>query len=40
MTQQSIHEMYDYLTNLKLTNEQAEIARLILKEINSRLDFF
>lgn len=39
MTLMSIHEMYDFLTNLKLNKEQAEISRLILKEINSRLNF-
>jgi excinuclease ABC subunit A len=39
MTQLSIGDMYEYLTKLKLTKEQNEIANLILKEINSRLKF-
>ena len=35
----SVKELKKYLANLKLTNEQKEIANLILKEINDRLSF-
>jgi excinuclease ABC subunit A len=35
----SIRDLYDFITNLNLTNQQADIARLILKEIESRLSF-
>ncbi len=34
-----INEIYDYLNNIKLTTQQEDIARLILKEIKSRLGF-
>ncbi len=39
VTTLSIKELYDFLNNLKLSEEQNEIARLILKEISSRLSF-
>ncbi len=39
MTLLSIKDLHDFLTNLKLNNEQKEISNLILKEINSRLEF-
>ncbi len=35
----SIRDLYKFITNLDLTNQQAEIAKLILKEIESRLNF-
>ena len=38
-TKLSIAELHDYLLNLKLGEEQKEISKLILKEINSRLEF-
>ena len=39
MTQMSIYDLHEFLNKLKLTKEQEEISRLILKEINSRLSF-
>ena len=39
MTLMSINDLYQFLENLKLTNEQVQIADLILKEIKSRLSF-
>ncbi len=39
VTQLSIKEFYQFLTELSLTKEQEEIARLIVKEIRSRLEF-
>ena len=39
MTLMSINDLYQFLDNLKLTNEQVQIADLILKEIKSRLSF-
>lgn len=39
MTLLSIKELYEYLNKLKLNKEQQEISKLILKEINSRLEF-
>lgn len=39
MTQMSIGKMLEFVGNLKLNKEQAEISRLIVKEIASRLDF-
>ena len=39
MTLLSIKELHKFINNLKLTNEQKEISRLILKEIDSRLSF-
>ena len=35
----SIKDLYDFINNLKLNNEQIEISRLILAEIQSRLEF-
>lgn len=35
----SIKDLYDFINNLKLNNEQIEISRLILDEIKSRLEF-
>lgn len=35
----SIKDLYIFITNLKLTKEQTEIANLIVKEIESRLKF-
>ena len=35
----SIKELHEFITNLKLSKEQQEIANLILKEIESRLHF-
>lgn len=39
VTQLSIKDLYFFLEKLKLSKEQQEIARLILKEILSRLEF-
>ena len=39
MTLFSIKDLHDFLSKLKLNKEQEEISRLILKEINSRLEF-
>ena len=39
LTLLSIREIYDFFNKLKLTKEQSEIARLIIKEINDRLIF-
>ena len=39
MTEMAIDELYDFLTNLKLTDEEKEISNLLLKEIISRLNF-
>lgn len=39
MTQFSIKDLYNFLSKLKLNKEQQEISKLILKEINSRLEF-
>ena len=39
MTLMSIKELYTFINNLKLTKEQQEIAKLIIKEISSRLNF-
>ncbi len=39
VTQFSIKDLYSFLSQLKLSKEQQEIARLILKEILSRLQF-
>ena len=35
----SIRDLRKYINNLKLTNEQKEIAELLIKEIDSRLEF-
>ena len=39
MTEMSIKEMSNFLKKLKLSEEKTAIAELVLKEINSRLDF-
>ena len=39
ITNLSIRDLYEFLTNLKLTKEQQEISKLIIKEISSRLSF-
>ncbi|MBQ6497100.1 MAG: excinuclease ABC subunit UvrA [Bacilli bacterium] len=39
MTTMSIKELHKFLTNLKLSEEKTAIAELVLKEINSRLEF-
>lgn len=39
LTQMSIRDMYDFFLKLKLTKEQEEISRLIVKEIKDRLNF-
>ncbi|MEG1288272.1 MAG: excinuclease ABC subunit UvrA, partial [Bacilli bacterium] len=39
MTDMSISDLYDFVCNLKLTNEEKGISDLILKEIKSRLEF-
>ncbi len=39
MTQMSIGKLLEFIKNLKLNEEQREISRLILKEIESRLEF-
>ena len=39
VTEMSIKELIKFFNNLKLTKEQESIARLLLKEINDRLDF-
>ena len=39
LTELSIRDLNTFLQNLKLTKEQEEISRLILKEISSRLSF-
>ncbi len=35
----SIRDLYKFVSNLELTKEQAEISKLIVKEIGSRLNF-
>lgn len=39
MTEMSIKDLYDFLTNIKLTKQQQEISELIIKEIKNRLEF-
>jgi excinuclease ABC subunit A len=39
VTNLSIRELRDFLTNLKLSKEQVEISKMIIKEIDSRLTF-
>ena len=39
LTCMSIKDIYDYLKKLKLSKEQEQISNLIIKEINSRLEF-
>ena len=38
-TKLSIKELHDFMKNLKLSEEKAEIARLLVKEITDRLSF-
>lgn len=35
----SIRDLFDYLASLNLTNEQREISKLVIQEIDSRLNF-
>ncbi len=39
VTKLSIRDLYQFLTNLKLTKTEEEIATMIIKEISSRLEF-
>ncbi len=39
LTEMAIDELSDFLKNLKLTKEEEEISRLLIKEILARLDF-
>lgn len=39
MTQYPIHELYDLIENLKLTEQQMKIGAVVLKEIRNRLKF-
>ena len=39
LTEMSIKELHNFFLNLKLNKQQREIADLIIKEINSRLEF-
>ncbi len=39
MTEMAIDELIDFLKNLKLTHEEEEISRLLIKEILARLEF-
>ncbi len=39
LCEMAIDELADFLRNLKLTNEEQEISRLLIKEILARLDF-
>ena len=39
ITKLSIRDLYQFLTNLKLTKTEEEIAKMIIKEISSRLEF-
>ncbi|MBE6156444.1 MAG: excinuclease ABC subunit UvrA [Firmicutes bacterium] len=39
MTTMAIDELYEFVDNLKLNNEEKEISNLLLKEILSRLNF-
>lgn len=39
VTNLSIRELKEFMSNLKLTKEQAEISDILVKEIHSRLDF-
>lgn len=39
LTKLSIRELYEFFKNLKLNKQQKEISELIIKEINSRLEF-
>ena len=35
----SISELYEFINNLKLNNEQVQISQLLIKEISNRLEF-
>ena len=39
LTDMNIDKLYDFFDNLKLSKEKEEIARLLIKEIKSRLEF-
>ena len=39
VTKLSIKELYDFMSNLKLSEEKKEISRLLVKEIKDRLSF-
>ena len=39
VTQLSIHDLHQFLLDLKLSEEQQEISKLIIKEIQNRLEF-
>ncbi len=39
VTSLSIRDLKDFINNLTLTKEQAEISNILIKEINSRLEF-
>ena len=39
LTMMAIDELYNFISNLKLTNEEKEISNLLVKEIKSRLEF-
>jgi len=39
MTQMSIKDLYNFLSNLKLNEEQTKISELLIKEIINRLEF-
>ncbi len=39
MTQMSIKDLYDFLSNIKLNEEQTKISELLIKEILNRLEF-
>ena len=39
VTQLSISDLYDFMCNLKLSNEQKQISELLVKEIINRLEF-
>jgi len=39
VTKLSIKDLHEFMKNLKLTKQQQEISELIVKEINSRLEF-
>ena len=39
VTNLSIYKLREFMNNLKLTKEQEEISNILVKEINSRLDF-
>ena len=39
LTKLSIRELHEFFKNLKLNRQQTEISELIIKEINSRLEF-